>query len=69
MSDDLRRRMFDKNMALIVDASGPNTVEQYWEQDWHELNVNLDILEKSNALDAIRYYTEYAESAAKLGAA
>jgi hypothetical protein len=62
MSDDLRRRMHEKNMAIILNASGPDTVAKYWDKDWHELNVYLDALEERNDLDGIQYYIDYAES-------
>lgn len=54
--------MHEKNMALIIDASGPDMAEKYWEKDWHELNVTLDSLEQGNNPDAIRHFIEYAES-------
>jgi hypothetical protein len=55
MSDDLRRRMFEKNMAKLADAfnNGPDVVQRYWEKDWHELNVTLDIREQANDIESI----------------
>ena len=43
--EEKRHIVFEKSMAILIDAAGPDHVQDYWENNWREFNVNMDIME------------------------